>query len=295
MIKIETNSVFFGEKGLTTTSAQHIKDMAGHMNENLKEQLNGIRFVTDEVKLLGSQSKEVLAKGWDATQLEQVENILDTIAQTQSLQAWLGEAIKVKNMLSLHIQNYDFTTWRTDNGLELPEIKYVELLTEAEWLDSLDIKTRNRYLTLQTTCAVYGQFIHPQMPMDKAKKFLQTCLNEPVKVTGSGRDSLVYYFTPSVDQTKVNEVYYQLQAIHRAAQAEFNKLKHEYEIAADEYRQKQIDANGVIKIQISALMDEYVNRYQKEHQEMTVKIRGLKIQIPDHLKDIYETVNKLGK
>ena len=295
MIKIETNSVFFGEKGLTSTSAQHIKDMTGHMIENLKEQLNGIRFVNEEVKLLGTQSKEVLAKGWDVAQLEQVENTLNTIAQTQSLQAWLGEAIKVKNMLSLHIQKYDFKAWMADNGLELPEIKRVELLTEAEWLNSLDIKTRNRYLTLQTICAVYGQFIHPKMPMDKAKKYLQTRLNEPVEVTGSGRDSLVYYFTPSIEQNIVDAVYYKLQAKHRAAQAEFNKLRHEYEIALDEYRQKQIDANEVIKAQHDTLMDEYLNRYQKEHQEMTVKIRGLKIQIPDHLKDIYETVNKLGK
>ena len=50
---------------------------------------------------------------------------------------------------------------------------------------------------------MYGQFIHPKMPMDKAKKYLQTRLNEPVEVTGSGRDSLVYYFTPSVEQSKV--------------------------------------------------------------------------------------------
>ena len=295
MINIETNSVFFGEKGLTSTSAQHIKDMAGHMNENLKEQLNGIRFVTDEVKLLGSQSKEILAKGWDVTQLEQVENILDTIAQTQSLQAWLGEAIRVKNILSQGIKNYSFRTWMIDNELELPETKAVKVLTEEEWLNSLDIKTRNRYLTLQTICAVYGQFIHPKMPMDKAKKYLQTRLNEPVEVTGSGRDSLVYYFTPSVEQSKVDEVYYQLQAKHRTAQAEFNKLKHEYEVALDEYRQKQIDANEEIQAQSNTLMNEYLNQYQKEHQEMTIKIRGLKIQIPDHLKDIYETVNKLGK
>lgn len=295
MIKIETNSVFFGEKGLTSTSAQHIKDMAGHMNENLKEQLNGIRFVTDEVKLLGSQSKEVLAKGWDITQLEQVEIVLDTIAQAQSLQAWLGEAIKVKNLLSQAIKNYTFRTWIIDNGFELPETKAIQVLTEAEWLNSLDIKTRNRYLTLQTICAVYGQFIHPKMPMDKAKKYLQTRLNEPVEVVGSGRDSLVYYFTPSIEQSKVDEVYYQLQAKHRAAQAEFNKLKHEYEIALDEYRQKQIDANEVIKAQSDVLMNKYLNQYQQEHQEMTVRIRRLKIQIPDHLKEICETVNKLGK
>lgn len=295
MIKIETNSVFFGEKGLTSTSAQHIKDMAGHMNENLKEQLNGITFVTEEIKLLGSQSKELLMKGWEVSQLEQVENVLDTITQTQSLQAWLGEAIKVKNLLSQGIKNYTFRTWMIDNELELPETKAIQVLTEAEWLNSLDIKTRNRYLTLQTTCAVYGQFIHPKMPMDKAKKYLQTRLNEPVEVTGSGRDSLVYYFTPSVNQTKVDEVYYQLQAKHRAAQAEFNKLRHEYEIALDEYRQKQIDANEVIKAQSDALMEKYLNQYQQEHQDMTIKIRGLKIQIPDHLKDIYETVNKLGK
>lgn len=295
MVKIETNSVFFGEKGLTSTSAQHIKDMTGHMIKNLKEQLNGIRFVNEEVKLLGTQSKEVLAKGWDISQLERAENTLDDIAQAQSLQAWLGEAIKVKNMLSQGIKNYTFRTWMTDNELELPETKAVKVLTEEEWLNSLDIKTRNRYLTLQTICAVYGQFIHPKMPMDKAKKYLQTRLNEPVEVTGSGRDSLVYYFTPSVEQSKVDEVYYQLQAKHRTAQAEFNKLKHEYEVALDEYRQKQIDANEEIQAQSNTLMNEYLNQYQKEHQEMTVKIRGLKIQIPDHLKDIYETVNKLGK
>ena len=295
MINIETNSVFFGEKGLTSTSAQHIKDMAGHMNENLKEQLNRIRFVTEEVKLLGSESKELLLKGWDISQLKQIENILDTIANVQSLQAWLGEAIQMKNMLSQHIQKYDFRTWLADNELELPETKNIELLTEAEWLNTLDIKTRNRYLTLQTICAVYGQFIHPKMPMDKAKKYLQTRINEPVEVVGSGRDSMIYYFTPSVEQTKVDEVYYQLQAKHRSAQAEFNKLKHEYEVAADEYRQKQIDANEKIRIQNDTLTKEYINQYQKEHQEMTVKIRELKIQIPDHLKDIYETVNKLGK
>ncbi len=295
MIKIETNSVFFGEKGLTSTSAQHIKDMAGHMNENLKEQLNGIRFVMEEVKLLGSQSKELLVKGWDVAQLEQLEDTLDTIAQVQALQAWLGEAIQAKNMLSQHIQKYDFRTWMSDNGLELPSTGFVELLTEAEWLNSLDIKTRNRYLTLQTTCAVYGQFIHPKMPMDKAKKYLQTRLNEPVEVTGSGRDSLVYYFTPSVSQSKVDEVYYQLQAKHRAAQAELNKLKHEYELAADAYKQKYIDANEEILTQRQLLQDEYLNQYKQEHQEMTVRIRGLKIQIPDHLKDIYNTVNKLGK
>lgn len=295
MIKIEINSVFFGEKGLTSTSAQHIKDMAGHMNENLKEQLNGIRFVMEEAKLLGSQSKELLVKGWDAAQLDQVENILDTIAQAQSLQAWLGEAIKVKNTLSLHIQSYDFRTWMVDNGLELPSTNFVELLTEAEWLNSLDIKTRNQYLTLQTTCAVYGQFIHPKMPMDKAKKYLQTRLNEPVEVVGSGRDSLVYYFTPSVSQSKVDEVYYQLQAKHRTAQAELNKLKHEYELAADAYKQKYIDANEEILSQRQLLQDAYLSRYKQEHLEMSEKIRGLKIQIPDHLKDIYNTVNNLGK
>lgn len=295
MINIETNSVFFGEKGLTSTSAQHIKDMAGHMNENLKEQLNRIRFVTEEVKLLGYESKELLLKGWDISRLKQVENILDTIANAQSLQAWLGEAIQMKNMLSQHIQKYDFRTWLVDNELELSETKNIELLTEAEWLNTLDIKTRNRYLTLQTICTVYGQFIHPKMPMDKAKKYLQTRINEPVEVVGSGRDSMIYYFTPSVEQTKVDEVYYQLQAKHRSAQAEFNKLKHEYEVAANEYRQKQIDANEKIRIQNDILTKEYINQYQKEHQEMTVKIRGLKIQIPDHLKDIYETVNKLGK
>ena len=188
--------------------------------------------------------------------------------------------------------------WRKrliDNELTIPETKCVELLTEAEWLDTLDIKTRNRYLTLQTICSVYGQFIHPKMPMDKAKKYLQTRLNEPVEVTGSGRDSLVYYFTPSVSQSKVDEVYYQLQAKHRAAQAELNKLKHEYELAADAYKQKYIDANEEILTQRQFLQDEYLNQYKQEHQEMTVRIRGLKIQIPDHLKDIYNTVNNLGK
>ena len=42
---MELKSVFLGENGLTTTSAQHIKDMPGHYVDNLRQKLNSITFL----------------------------------------------------------------------------------------------------------------------------------------------------------------------------------------------------------------------------------------------------------
>lgn len=49
---MKLKSVFLGENGLTTTSAQHIKDMAGHYVDNLKQKLNFIIFVNINISII---------------------------------------------------------------------------------------------------------------------------------------------------------------------------------------------------------------------------------------------------
>ena len=51
------NNIFLSDSGLTSTSAQHIKDMAGHLVDNAKSKLNSINFVTEDVTLIGNNTQ----------------------------------------------------------------------------------------------------------------------------------------------------------------------------------------------------------------------------------------------
>ena len=91
--------VFFAENGLTSTSANHIANLAKEAYQNLENELNSICFYTTKVSLLGTSTKEVLHYG---NQLIDVTK-LDKIAELKSLIAWLREAIKAKEQLTRNV------------------------------------------------------------------------------------------------------------------------------------------------------------------------------------------------
>ena len=157
------NSVFFGENGLTSTSAQHVKDMAGHYVDDLKQKLSSITFVNSNINIIGGENSTLVNKGWNEEELNSVNEILERISQAQALQAWLGEAINAKQNRQTYVGHYNIKDYCNDYNIEYPtEPTNVKYATEADWLKTLSIKELNRYLTLQTYCAVFGNFIHPK-------------------------------------------------------------------------------------------------------------------------------------
>lgn len=292
------NSVFFGENGLTSTSAQHVKDMAGHYVDDLKQKLSSITFVNSNINIIGGENSTLVNKGWNEEELNSVNEILERISQAQALQAWLGEAINAKQNRQTYVGHYNIKDYCNDYNIEYPtEPTNVKYATEADWLKTLSIKELNRYLTLQTYCAVFGNFIHPKYGSNfhTARQLAIKVEKAPYEVTENGRDTVIYNKTLSVDIETIDNKYFELQAIHRDKQSEFNALRHQFEVYRDsKFTQDQTEYDKKL-LEYKQRVTELSSQWQTKKDELERECANLKIVIPDALKSIYDKVNRLGK
>ena len=95
---MEKDLVFFGEQGLTSTSANHIANLAKEYVAGLEESIDGVTLYNTEVSLLidPSGNKHSLVVGNTLEDIEDIKNKAMHIAEAKSLIAWLREAIKAK-------------------------------------------------------------------------------------------------------------------------------------------------------------------------------------------------------
>ena len=287
---MEKDKIFFGESGLTTTSANYTANICKELYRGLEQELQAIVFYTTTVKLLDSSEVNLIREG--VTTVSDVKQKLQDIAQLKSLIAWLREAIKAKERLIKEAENTSYE----DYGLEVPERpERTEYITEDDVIGMWSIKQRNRYYYLDTLCATIGQYIHPDGTFAKEREQLQKILHEPHKVSGSGRDTLLYNYTASVAPGDVEDSFMDLQQTYRGYQAELNSLKHQVQEAV---QLDQATKNGQYSLELQnwqgqmAVIDAVLK--EKRHQA-TVAAQNLKIIIPDSLKPIYEKVQKVGK
>ena len=287
---MEKDKIFFGESGLTTTSANYTANICKELYRGLEQDLQAIVFYTTTVKLLDSSEVNLIREG--VATVSDVKQKLQDIAQLKSLIAWLREAIKAKERLIKEAENTSYE----DYGLEVPERpERAEYITEDDVIGMWGIKQRNRYYYLDTLCATIGQYIHPDGTFAKEREQLQKILHEPHKVSGSGRDTLLYNYTSSVPTSEIEDTFMDLQQTYRGYQAELNSLKHQVQEAV---QLDQATKNGQYSLELQnwqgqmAVIDAVLK--EKRHQA-TVAAQNLKIIIPDSLKPIYEKVQKVGK
>ena len=180
---------------------------------------------------------------------------------------------------------------KLDSLLENQPVKEPEL-TEREVMDSWPVKERNRYLSLETKCAVIGKFIHPDGDYSAARSLYMERMAAPKSVKENGRDTLVYTYYPNVDATEVEALFFSLQAEHRSAQAELNGMKHNIEqtIAKDKAEKsgRWTAAHEKWAADV-ALAREELNR---ERERKSKEVEAFKIVIPDNLRQIYERLRK---
>lgn len=289
-----TNDVFFGESGLTSTSANHVANLAKEKISNLENEISDITFVTTSVKLISSDSVSILNNGWTKDLLQQIDSKLKKIAAFKSLIAWLREAIKareekVKNIN--HISDEEYSILTNTDMPSRPVKKH--LLTVQEVIDGLSIKERNRYYELETIAAVYGKAIHPSGAFSDARKDLQKAYTKPTKVIGNGQDMTIYSFTPTISAQVVDDTFFELQKTYREAQAELNGIKHKIDTTVAEQ-------NIEVEREYNIAMREYTERYVEfdAKKELWIKesldniSKNFKIVMPNALKPLFDEITK---
>ena len=295
---MKKDMIFFSPEGigLTSTSANHIANLAKEMIRSLTSELDNMVFYATDVALIGNENVNRLINGVKAESVEAISDKLFRIAKAKSLIAWLREAIKAKEAMINEAENISLKDYAEIEGIKLDECPVPESkMTEEDYVATLDMKTRCRYYEIETFASTLGKEIHPGGSFAKAREELMKVIDRPHSVKGEGRDTLLYTYTPSVSSQVVDDVYFRLQKLFREAQAEVNTLKYECKKAVSE---ANIERNTKYIAQLEEwknnqkILEERKNEYIKK---LVKELGELKIVIPQSLISIYEEVSRLGK
>lgn len=295
---MKKDMIFFSPdgEGLTSTSANHIANMAKEMIRNLDSSVANLVFYTTEVSLIGVDSRNVLQQGSTDADVLSVAGRLRIIAQAKSLIAWLREAIKARERLINEAESLTLEDYAKEKGITLEkEPEMGTALTEDDYYASLSLDERNRYYELETLAAVIGEEIHPGGHFAKARAALTERLSKPHEVKGDGRDTLIYTFTPSVNDTIVEDTYFSLQKQYREAQARLNSIKYDC-------RKAVMESEVKVKTEYAEAMKRHNAERRLLEAELAKDIRKrvkeiaeYRIIIPASLKNIFDDVSRLGK
>lgn len=292
MENLEIN--YFSNEGLTAVSANYISNLCKEYYQNLEYKLNNIRFYSTSLKIIGNPTEEFIS--YYTSYIEKIPSIVQEIAECKALIAWFREAIKEKDKITKNLNNYTLEQWIIDTNREPLKFPQCEkTMTEEEYLNSLTVKERNRWLTVEALASTIGKVIHQNGSLSNARKDLNNKLQNPIETEINGRDTLIYKYSTIYCHSDIEDIFFELQTKQREAQAELNGMKHKMEIAIEEDGAKK---NDIWKEQLAEYKlkeAEYLSKYKEYCDEQRKLIRNLKIVIPNNLKSIYDKINGLGK
>lgn len=295
---MKKDMIFFSTegKGLTSTSANHIANLAKEMVWETEASLEGLTFYSTSVALIGNDSVNTLREGDTSETLGKIKAQLHTIAKANSLIAWLREAIKAKERLLKEVDDLTLNDFMKLQGIKKPDMPTRgTALTEDEYYASLSVDERNRFYSLEALASVLGKAVHPAGVIANAREQLNERLKNPKTIEGKGRDALLFFYTPTVKTSQVDEVYFAVQKEFREVQASLNAIKYDCLKAVKEseieVQTKYADDYAKYQAEITRIQNE-MSTYEKKR---TREIGSFKIRIPDSLVDIYERVAHLGK
>ncbi len=294
------NNVFFKDGFLTSTEAQNICNVANEVIARLTEHLNSVQFYNTSITSIVSSDNEVCA-GRGTTDIAWIQDAIIKIGKYNSLIAWLKEAIKNKEEALDELSDMRLQEWseyKNYPALKSPSRKAT--VTKEDVIRNLEATELNKYFTLQSKAAAIGKFIHETGSISRAKVMLGKVLAEPNKISGAGRDTVVYKYTPSVNVDDVDNMFLSLMSEHRSLNAQLNFIKAK---AVEEANKQNIANEQEYQKARTAYSKEYndwldktedlqsrFNQYIITEKE---KISKLKINVPDSLMETYKSIKAL--
>lgn len=294
------NNVFFKDGFLTSTEAQNICNVANEVIARLTESINSVQFYNTSITSILSSDNEVCA-GRGTTDIAWIQDAIIKIGQNNSLIAWLKEAIKNKNEGIAEVSAMCIQDWSEYKNYSMPKSPSRKAsVTKEDVIRNLEATELNKYFTLQSKAAAIGKFIHETGSISRAKIMLNKVVAEPNKISGAGRDTVIYRYTPSVKADDVDNMFLSLMSEHRNLNAQLNFIKAK---AVEEANKQNIANEQEYQKARTAYSKEYndwldktedlqsrFNQYIITEKE---KISKLKINVPDSLMETYKSIKAL--
>lgn len=291
------NKVFFGEVGVTSTSATYLCNIARELLKDLEASLNNVSFITEEVSILGSENTVKTKEGYNASELSDLDSKLMEAAELKAFIAWMSEGIKAKELESTRVSRYTLSDYISDFPEEaIPEVK--DIKEDLEYgIGKLTISDRVKFLYSEAFASSIGIYIHKNGSLKKAYEELLNIAHNKVNVETDAKDSLVLITNkiPSIDVADVEKILLKYQNLRREHEKELNSIKskvknldYEYEVHLNLEHKSKLEQ---YKQEMSVLRSKY-HAYVLNKME---EIKNLKILIPKELEKIYNYLNMISK
>ena len=296
------NDIYFGEEGMTSTSAQHVSAMANVMVQDVKQHLMGLRLYEKSIRVIGDVECKV----------EEVNNTLPEISEgvkqickANALIAWLREAVKEREQAQQYIQDMTLDKWMELQGIEKPASPVPPMMPKINFQDyktildtGLSVKEYNRFVELNSALAVYGEMIHDKGLLTRQKNELARILQNPTEVKESGRDTIITTYKVDVNvSVDIDKLYTELQSEYRKLQAEKNGIEAKFSNLAMDYQTRKMEEWKASKAQydrdLTRVNSELVGiqtQMQEWKKQRLEELAALKIIIPNDLKALYKSL-----
>ena len=294
------NDIYFGEEGMTSTSANHVSAMANVMVQDIKNRLMGLRLYDKSIRVIGDA--EVTVETVNNT-LPDIAEGVKQICKANALIAWLREAVKERENAQTYIQNMTLDDWMKKQGIEKPTSPVPPTMPRINFQDyatildtGLTVKEYNRFVELNSALAVYGEMIHEKGLLTRQKSELQRIRQNPTEVKESGRDTIITQYRVDVNiDTYLNKLYTQLQSEYRQLQAEKNGIEAKFSNLAMDYQTRKMDEWKAAKAQfdrdcmaVNSQLVGYDAQMKEWKKQRLEELAALKIIIPNDLKALYK-------
>ena len=291
--KFSKYKVFFAEKGITSTSANHVSNKGKELLKSEQAILDNINFVNTTASLLSGGESRTITKGMSADSFESMHKTIAKIANLNAMSAWIHEAIKAKTEILEYVQSLSIDNWAKEQNIELPNAACKEFpITESDVIGTWDVSKRNKYYVYESYCSLVGKFIHPKGAFYEAKAQMNNAVQNPNKVEGSGRDAIIYSYEPSMPISDVNVEYNWLSTELRHKEAEFNKMKQEIVDAITEDKLAKAQKFNDAYAKYIDTMESIRNKFDMWKTKTVKEVSALKIYLPQGPKQTYDEINK---
>lgn len=291
--KFSKYKVFFAEKGITSTSANHVSNKGKELLKSEQAILDNINFVNTTASLLSGGESRTITKGMSADSFESMHKTIAKIANLNAMSAWIHEAIKAKTEILEYVQSLSIDNWAKEQNIELPNAACKEFpITESDVIGTWDVAKRNKYYVYESYCSLVGKFIHPKGAFYEAKAQMNNAVQNPNKVEGSGRDAIIYSYEPSMPISDVNVEYNWLSTELRHKEAEFNKMKQEIVDAITEDKLAKAQKFNDAHAKYIDTMESIRNKFDMWKTKTVKEVSALKIYLPQGPKQTYDEINK---
>ena len=296
------NDIYFGEEGMTSTSAQHVSAMANVMVQDTKQHLMGLRLYEKSIRVIGDVECKVEEVN---NTLPEISDGVKQICKANALIAWLREAVKEREQAQQYIQDMTLDKWMELQGIEKPASPVPPMMPKINFQDyktildtGLTVKEYNRFVDLNSALAVYGEMIHDKGLLTRQKNELARILQNPTEVKESGRDTIITTYKVDVNvAVDIDKLYTELQSEYRKLQAEKNGIEAKFSNLAMDYQTRKMEEWKAAKSQydrdLTRVNSELVGiqtQMQEWKKQRLEELAALKIIIPNDLKALYRSL-----